>query len=159
MNDIAIALALHVLAVVLWIGGVAMVTTVLMPAVERFKAPAERVAFFEQVERRFARQSRATTLIAGGSGFYLLHRTGLEALLWTLQGWWLGAMILVWLIFSLMLFVLEPLVLHRWLQERAARDPERAFFLIRRLHWVLLALSVVTVVGAAAGSHGLTFGP
>jgi CRP/FNR family transcriptional regulator len=54
MNEIAIARALHMLAVVLWIGGVGFVTTVLIPAVRRLRAPAEQLAFFDAVERRFA---------------------------------------------------------------------------------------------------------
>lgn len=33
MDDVTIALAIHVLAIVLWIGGVAMVTTILLPPV------------------------------------------------------------------------------------------------------------------------------
>ena len=41
----------------LWIGGVAMVTTGLLPAVRRFKSPAERIAFFVTIERRFAWQA------------------------------------------------------------------------------------------------------
>jgi uncharacterized membrane protein len=35
LNDLAIARAIHVLAVVVWIGGVAMVTTVILPIVRR----------------------------------------------------------------------------------------------------------------------------
>ena len=38
MDDVTLARAIHVLAVVLWIGGVALVTTVLLPAVRRFKS-------------------------------------------------------------------------------------------------------------------------
>src|SRR5579864_1408164 len=77
MDDVAVALALHVLAVVVWIGGVALVTTVLLPAVEDMKRPQEQVAFFVAVERRFAWQARAATLLAGASGFYMVHRLGL----------------------------------------------------------------------------------
>ena len=51
MNEFVLARVLHVLGVVLWIGGVAMVTTVLLPSVRRMKTPEERVAFFEAVER------------------------------------------------------------------------------------------------------------
>ena len=69
MMDPAIAArALHVLGVVLWIGGVAFVTTVLLPAVRRLKAPEERVEFFETLERRFAWQARGTTLLVGATG-------------------------------------------------------------------------------------------
>jgi uncharacterized membrane protein len=63
MDDATIARAIHVLAILLWIGGVAMVTTVLLPSIRCFKEHAKRAAFFEIVERRFARQARLTTLI------------------------------------------------------------------------------------------------
>ena len=46
-------------------------TTVHLPAVRRMKWPEERVAFFEDIERRFAWQARVTTLLVGLSGFYL----------------------------------------------------------------------------------------
>jgi uncharacterized membrane protein len=46
MNDITIARALHILGVVLWIGGVGFVTTVLLPAIRRLKTPDQRVSFF-----------------------------------------------------------------------------------------------------------------
>ncbi len=68
MNEFVLARVLHVLGVVLWIGGVAMVTTVLLPSVRRMKTPEERVAFFEAVERRFASQARGTTLLTGLTG-------------------------------------------------------------------------------------------
>jgi uncharacterized membrane protein len=74
MDDTTIARTVHVVAVVLWIGGVGFVTTVLLPAVRRMKSPAERVAFFDNIERRFAWQARVTTLLAGLSGLYMLIR-------------------------------------------------------------------------------------
>ena len=64
------------------------------------------------------------------------------------------AMVFVWAVFSAMLFVAEPLFLHRWFLTRAARKPETTFALIQRMHWVLLVISLITVLGAAAGSHG-----
>jgi len=53
MNDLAIARAVHVLAVVIWIGGVGMVTTVILPVVRRARMPTEGQALLEAVERRF----------------------------------------------------------------------------------------------------------
>jgi uncharacterized membrane protein len=50
MNDVTIARALHVAFVVLWIGGVAFVTTVLLPAVRRMKPPHERMELFAHIE-------------------------------------------------------------------------------------------------------------
>jgi uncharacterized membrane protein len=154
VNEFGIARALHVLAVVLWIGGVAFATTVLLPAVRRAQAPAERLAFFDHIERRFAWQARITTLLAGITGFWMTHRYGLWARFADPAFWWMHAMVLVWAIFTLMLFVLEPLALHRWLEARNKRDPEGTFALVQRLHWVLLALSLITVAGAVAGAHG-----
>lgn len=154
MDGWTVARVLHVVGVVLWIGGVAMVTTVLLPATRRLKTPQERVAFFENIERGFAAQSRITTLITGLSGFYLVHRLDLWERFTRSEFWWMHAMVAVWALFTLVLFVLEPLILNRWFIERARHRPESTFRLVARLHWVLLGVSLVTVAGAVAGSHG-----
>ena len=54
MNDITIAVSVHVLAIVWWIGGVAMVTTVLLPAARRLDDAAAGIAMFQRIEERFA---------------------------------------------------------------------------------------------------------
>ena len=155
MDDVTIARVVHVLAVVLWIGGVAMVTTVLLPAVRRLKSAEEQVAFFTSVEGRFGRQARVTTLLAGASGLYMVYRLDAWDRFASAGYWWMHAMVAVWLLFTLMLFVAEPLFLHRWFMARAAVAPGATFRVIQRLHWLLLALSLITVAGAVAGSHGL----
>jgi len=154
LDDGLIARALHVFGVVLWIGGVGFVTTVLLPAVRRMKEPAERVAFFEAVEGRFAWQARGTTLLVGGSGFYLAHTYDLWDRFAAIAYWWMHAMVFVWAVFTVMLFVAEPLFLHRWFLKRAADKPEATFRLIQTLHWVLLTISLIAVLGATVGSHG-----
>jgi uncharacterized membrane protein len=158
MKGAIIARVLHVVGVVLWIGGVAFVTAVLLPAVKRMREPAERIEFFEKVEAGFARQARMTTLVTGLSGIYLVHSLGAWERFAELQYWWMHAMVLVWGVFTLMLFVLEPLWLHRWFRERTQRDPEGTLATITRLHWLLLLASLITVAGATAGSHGWSFG-
>lgn len=154
MDDLLVARALHVLGVVLWIGGVAMVTTVLLPAVKAFKSPTERVAFFEAVEARFASQARYTTVLVGATGFYMTHLLGLWERFLSPSYWWMHGMVFVWLVFTLMLFVLEPLFLHRWFQTRAQRDPAGTFRLVFGLHVFLLSISLITVMGVVAGAHG-----
>lgn len=74
-----------------------------------------------------------------------------------LQYWWMHLMIFIWLIFTVVLFLLEPLVLHRWFHEKAMHNSEAAFVLLDRMHKVLLALSMLAVLGAVAGSHGYVF--
>ncbi|HUB12333.1 MAG TPA: hypothetical protein VMB34_10275 [Acetobacteraceae bacterium] len=155
MTDIALALAVHVVAVVLWIGGVGVVATVVMPEIGRSRPPAERFAAFHAVERRFAWQARVTTVVAGASGLYLTWR--LDAWRWfaSPDTWWMPAMLLIWLSFTLMLFVIEPLLLDRWLVRRVASDPAATFQWMQRLHHVLLGLSLLTIAGAVAGVQGV----
>jgi uncharacterized membrane protein len=155
MTDIALALAVHVVAVVLWIGGVGVVATVLMPAIRRSRPPDQQFAAFHEFEKRFAPQARITTLLAGASGLYLAWR--LDAWSWfaSAETWWMPAMALIWLIFTLMLFVIEPLFFERWLARRAASAPAESFLLFQRLHHVLLGLSLLTIAGAVAGVQGV----
>ncbi len=63
-------------------------------------------------------------------------------------------MTLVWLVFTLVLFVLEPLFLHQWFLEQAKKDSEKTFAKILTMHRVLLTLSLIAIFGAVAGSHG-----
>ena len=159
MDDVTLARAIHVLAVVLWIGGVALVTTVLLPAVRRFKSPEERIFLFESVEQSFAFQSRVTTVGAGLSGLYIIYRLDLWGRFASIEFWWMHAMVGVWLLFSLILFIAEPVLLRRWFLARAKAAPDSTFRLIQWLHWALLSLSILTILGAVAGSHGfLLFG-
>ncbi|MCP5160595.1 MAG: hypothetical protein H7A00_02845 [Hahellaceae bacterium] len=154
MEYYILARVIHVLSIVLWIGGVAMVTLVLLPAVREFSSPEARVAFFEKVERRFATQSRITTVLAGASGFYMVYAAELWPRFGLMSYGWMHGMVFVWLVFTLMLFVMEPLFLHRWFHERAEKEPEATFRFILRMHRILLTLSLIVVGAAVAGSHG-----
>ncbi len=154
MDETIVARVLHVLGVVLWIGGVAMVTTVLLPATTRMKTSEERAQFAQAVEGGFASQARVTTLVTGASGLYLVHKLDLWQRFAHAEFWWMHAMVVVWALFTLVLFVLEPMIVDRSFNERARDDPKGAFALVTRLHWFLLGISLVTVAGAVAGSHG-----
>jgi uncharacterized membrane protein len=153
--DIAIARVLHVLAVVVWIGGVGMVTTVLLPAIRKSYPADERFQVFHAMESRFAWQARFTTLIAGASGFYMAWRLDAWGRFQSAGFWWMHAMVLTWFVFTAMLFVIEPLFLERVLARRAAAAPEATYRRIEWLHWVLLILSLLTIAGAVAGSMGV----
>ena len=155
MDEVTVARGFHVLFVVLWIGGVAFVTTVLLPAVRRLKAPHERMQLFDQIERRFAVQARLWTAFVGLTGFYMLYRFDMWERFRHVGYWWIHAMVVVWLLFTTMLFILEPLILHRWLIEQSTLRPEVVFDRVEWLHRILLFISLVTVMGAVMGSHGL----
>ncbi|HSQ96968.1 MAG TPA: hypothetical protein VLM18_12865 [Croceibacterium sp.] len=155
MNDFILARAIHVLSVVMWIGGVAFVTTVAMPAVRRTSAPEERLEAFQRFEARFAPQARAWVVLAGASGLWMIWRADMWGRFQDGQDWWMHAMVCLWALFALMLFVVEPFFLHRRME--AAADPARVFSRMEWMHRVLLTLSLLTVAAAVAGSHGWSF--
>ena len=154
MNELTLARVIHILGVIFWIGGVAMITTVLLPILNKINTTEEKIDFFEHIENRFANQARFTTLITGLSGIYMVHILDAWSRFTELRFWWMHAMVLVWLIFMLMLYILEPLILHRRVKTKAERDPNKVVKIIQRTHWILLGLSLIAIVGATAGSHG-----
>jgi uncharacterized membrane protein len=153
VDDLTLARALHVLAVVHWIGGVAMVTLVILPAVAARADPAERLALFDAVEGRFGAQAKLSVTAAGLTGLWMTWRLDAWDRFADPAFWWMHAMVAVWALFTLVLFAAEPLVLRRWFNERAGRDPEGTFAIATRMHRLLLALSAVTVAGAVWGVH------
>ncbi len=158
MNDyFTLARVIHVLAVVLWIGGVAMVTTVIIPAVLRMSKGEDPITMFEEIEGRFARQAKITTLLTGLTGFYMIYVLDAWDRYLQLRYWWIHAMTVVWILFTLVLYVLEPLILHKLFREYAKKTAEKTFRFVQKAHWILLFLSLVTIVGAVAGSHGWFF--
>jgi uncharacterized membrane protein len=156
-NYFVIARIFHVLAVVLWIGGVGFVTTVLIPAIMKTEKPAARLIIFEALEAKFGFQAKLTTLVAGISGLYMLEFVDGWSRYLNLEFWWLHLMTFVWAVFTLVLFVLEPLFLHKWFHRQAEKNSEKAFQLLQTMHVVLLSLSILAVVGAIGGAHGFTF--
>ena len=154
--DLILARAIHVFAVVLWIGGVAFVTTILFPAVRRTEPPQQRLAAFLLFEARFAPQARITVALAGVSGLYLVIDLQAWDRFTSLHFWWMHAMVGLWLVFALMLFIIEPFVLHPRLAEPLENpDSGQIFDRMERLHRILLGLSLISLLGAVAGSHGL----
>jgi uncharacterized membrane protein len=154
MNALWLARAIHVVAVVLWIGGVAFVTTVMLPAIITGFQAEQRLAEFERYERRFATQAKVSTLLVGLTGFYMVSVLGLWPRYQQGNFWWMHAMLLVWALFTALLFVIEPLFFHRFLQMLAQRDPALPLRVLQRGHRMLLALSLATAAGAVAGTHG-----
>lgn len=154
MDDLAFARVLHVLAIVIWIGGVSMATTVALPAVRRGDLGEDRLRAFSAFEDRFVWQARACVVVAGLTGLYMIVRLHLWDRFAEPRFWWMHAMVCVWALFAFLLFIGEPFILHRYFPAWAARDPQRAFTVLHRVHAVLLTLSLITIFGAVAGSHG-----
>ncbi|QXX76611.1 hypothetical protein [Methylovirgula sp. HY1] len=156
MDDVMIARALHVLGVIHWIGGVAFVTLIVLPLAASRATAQEALALFESVERRFSAQVRISIPLVGATGLWMAYRLDLWARFVDPHFWWMGAMLGLWLVFVLIVFVLEP-VLHARFEQTARRDPASALHKMIVMHTILLALATVTAFGAVAGAHGLAF--
>ncbi|MBN8900429.1 MAG: hypothetical protein J0H57_05285 [Rhodospirillales bacterium] len=154
MTDVIVARALHVLAIVIWIGGVSMATTVVLPAVRRGDLGEDRMRAFQAIEHRFVWQARTAVITGGLTGLYMTWRLDLWERFRSAGFWWMHAMVCLWLLFAFVLFIGEPFILHRHFRGWAIERPQAAFAWLHRAHWVLLVLSVVTILGAVAGSQG-----
>ena len=134
-----------------------MVTTVVLPAVRRGDLGPTGCWRFEAIERRFIWQARIAIVIVGADR--LLH----DRSRWTCgtgsasgEFWWMHAMVCLWLLFALVLFVAEPLILDRW-SPRMGEPPSDAHSPCCMGALVSVALSLITILGAVAGSQGMSF--
>jgi uncharacterized membrane protein len=153
MDDLALARAVHVIAVLFWIGGVGFVTWVVMPSLQATELPQDRLRRFQELEGRFAWQARLWVLLAGASGLWLIMRADMWSRFADPHFWWMHLMVALWAAFALMLFVIEPLHLHRRLAN--STTPEADFVRMTRLHQLLSVISIIAIFGAVGGSHGL----
>jgi uncharacterized membrane protein len=154
LDGLTLARAIHVLAIVHWIGGVSVVTTIVLPQAKRLNNAAAAVEAFEAFERRFAQQARISILLAGLSGLYMLYVLHAWDRFRELSFWWLHLMVAVWLAFAIMVYALEPLFVHERFRSLALAEPDRAFSLATRLHAAALAASAVAIAAGVLGAHG-----
>jgi len=152
---VSLLTAVHVIGVVVWIGGVAFVTMIVFPMLTRMEDSFEKVLFFQGIEHRFARIAKSSVAVVGLTGGWLLYITGEWRTLFSMVGIGPTLMIIVW---SFYLFVLlfEGRIFKMIFGGRAQQDTEKVFSLLSRFHWVVLGLSLLAVgVGVWAGHGGV----
>ena len=154
MDDLTLARAVHILALVHWIGGVAAVTTIVLPHARALSDAKDAITVFEEFERRFAQQVRWSILLVGLSGLYMLYRLDAWDRFRDASFWWLYPMVTVGLVFAVMVYVLEPLVIHRIFHNFALQNKDRAFALATRLHAIALLVSATAIVAGVLGAYG-----
>ncbi|MGH6986932.1 MAG: DUF4149 domain-containing protein [Caulobacteraceae bacterium] len=154
MIDVVIARGLHVVAVVVWIGGVALVTTVVLPALRKGDFGEDRRTAFQAIERRFSWQARTAAVVVLASGLYMVARENLWSRYRSADFWWMHAMAALWLMYAVVLFVIEPLFVRRRFRDYSGSDPGRAYAWMQWGHLALLALSLFVVFAAVVGSRG-----
>ncbi|MDH4231530.1 MAG: hypothetical protein OEW04_05815 [Nitrospirota bacterium] len=149
-------IAVHVLAIVIWIGGVAFVTMIVFPMIMRMEGSLEKVIFFQGMEHRFAKIAKIAVIIAGLTGGWLLHITGEWKILFTARGIGPTFMLVVWTVYVLVL-LLEAKLFRLIFSGESQQDTGKVFFRLSAFHWVVLFLSLLAVgIGVWAG-HGGSF--
>ncbi|OGP92416.1 MAG: hypothetical protein A2157_08045 [Deltaproteobacteria bacterium RBG_16_47_11] len=152
---IPVLIAIHVLGVVIWIGGVAFVTMIVFPMIMRGEGSLETILFFQGVEHRFAKIAKLCVLIVGLTGTWLLYLTGEWSLLFRRSGIAPSLMLIVWT-FYLLVLLFEAKLFKVIFRGEAQQDTARVFFRLSVFHWVVLGLSLLAVaVGVLAGHGGI----
>jgi uncharacterized membrane protein len=135
---------LHVLAIVIWIGGVAFVTAIIFPTLAGMEDSMAKVSFFMGFERRFQFLAKICVIVAGGSGILLFWQRGGFSSLSGDEAFLLGYKFLIWLIFAVLLFGAEKRLMGSLVSEQTA--PQNALRRLAVFHWVVLILSLIAIV-------------
>jgi uncharacterized membrane protein len=155
VDDLALARAIHVLGLIHWIGGVAAVTTIVLPRARALPDAKGAIEAFEAFERRFAAQVRVSILLVGLSGIYMLQKLDAWDRFLHASFWWLHLMVAVWALFALMVYILEPMFIHRRFHEFALRDKDRAFAMAIGFHAAALITAATAVGAGVLGAAGV----
>lgn len=146
--------ALHVVTIVLWIGGVAFVTVIILPMLVTMEDSLEKVMLFQRVENKFARQARFYAWIAGVTGVILLYLTGEYKTLFSINGIGVTVMLIVWLIYTFILTFEKRIF--KVLFSQKELDTAKIFRRLNIFHWFVLALSLAAIfIGVLSGHGGL----
>jgi uncharacterized membrane protein len=144
--EYVVALIIHILSVVIWIGGVSFVTLVTFPMILRMDKSLEMVLMFQGVEHRFAGIAKVMVVLAGLSGFYLIYEKGLSLAVWI--------MIIIWAFYASLLFGLEKLIFKKLFSKPEDQsDMKKVFNLLQTFHWVVLGLSFLAIVAGVYEAH------
>jgi uncharacterized membrane protein len=148
---LAIAIALHVLAAVLWVGGMFFAWMILRPVAGELLDPPARLTLWFNVFRRFFPWVWASVIALLGSGFWMLFSVfgGMAE-----AGWHIHVMLLTGL-------VMTGIYLHLWFTAyrklghavagQEWKEGGRHLGRIRRLIGINLILGLVTVIVASGG--------
>ena len=148
--------AIHVVTVVLWIGGVSFVTIVIFPMLLDMGDSLEKVLMFQRVESVFAKQARYYAWIAGITGFLLLYLKGLHTLLFTKNTIGVSIMLVAWVFYTFVL-TFERKIFAVVFSDASKYDAAKVFALLARFHWVILGVSLAAVFFGVWAGHGGSF--
>ncbi len=138
-----IVLIVHVLAAVLWIGGMGFATTMIFPTIQGIEGPTLRVQTFLSVTQRFSILAIGCLVVIGFTGIMLfIRKGGSDGFNGNL------ALILEFKIFIWLLFLILFIFAERHLIKIVASHqvlPENVFWVMSIFHWSVLSLSGLAI--------------
>jgi uncharacterized membrane protein len=150
---LTILLIIHVICVIVWIGGVSFVTTVIFPMMYRTEGSLEKALLFQGVEHRFAAIVKWLIGIVGVTGFWLLSAKYGFAVLAEPRGIGIVIMIFAWALYTTVLLS-ERRIFGRIFADPEKIDMNKALRMINVMHWFLLTVSYSAVAGGVWFGHG-----
>lgn len=157
MNTLIIARAIHILSIVIWIGGIGFITVILIPAIRRSAHDKQQLTIFHIIENRFAFIARVAVILAGVSGIYMVDELNIWGRFTEIQYFWMHAMVLLWLMFAFALFIIEPFVSKN--HGRIIKDQNKIIHLRKTeiVHWIIFIMSLATIFISILGAHGFIY--
>ena len=134
--------------------GVAFLALVVVPTFRSLPEPEKNFKIFAAVEGRFKSQAKIITTMTGLSGFFMLFWLDAWDRYLDLSFWWVHLMTFIWVFFTLVLFVIEPILIKRNIHKKAMSDPAATFRFVNRMLMILTTLSMIAIFGAITGVHG-----
>jgi uncharacterized membrane protein len=148
--------AIHVTTIILWIGGVAFVTIIILPLLSGMEDPFEKVLLFQRVENKFAKQARIYAWTAGITGGLLLYLMGQQKELFTMNTLGPTVMLIVWLSYIVVL-TFEKKIFAVLFSQEDKLDAAKIFLRMTTFHWIILGLSLSAVFIGVWSGHGGRF--
>ncbi|MBF0459563.1 MAG: hypothetical protein HQK99_16860 [Nitrospirae bacterium] len=145
-------IAVHVVSIVIWIGGVVFVTTVVFPTIMTMEDSMEKVIFFQGTERRFAKIAKASVVVAGITGVLLLQLEGRWHVLFSLSGIGPTLMLILWTMFVFML-LFEAKIFSFLFRGTAQHDTKKIFRKLAASHWVIMLVSLMVIAIGIIANH------
>lgn len=150
--EYTVAVIVHVISVVVWIGGVAFVTMITFPMIQRADSSLEQVFMFQGVEHRFSKIAKVMVILVLLSGIFLMKEK--YGFTFDNLGFGVWVMIFLWSVYASLLFGLEKIIFTKLFGKPSDTvDIKKVFNLLQGFHWVVLALSFLAIAAGIWTAH------
>lgn len=151
---LTILLIIHVICVIVWIGGVTFVTTVIFPMMYMTEGSLEKALMFQRVEHRFSGMVKWMVGIVGITGLWMLYAKYGFGILTQARGIGVVVMIFAWAFYTTVLLS-ERKIFGKIFADPEKIDMDQALKLINIMHWFLLVISYSAVAGGVWFAQGM----